>query len=68
MPQRDKGQGIKDKDWRQRIRDKKKKKGTSERGKGCLPQRGKGLPLDREEMDVAHRQMALYKGKGEPLS
>ena len=24
----------------------------------------KGLPLDREETDVAHRQMAVYKGKG----
>jgi hypothetical protein len=23
----------------------------------------KGLPLDREETDVAHRQVALYKGK-----
>lgn len=25
----------------------------------------KGLPLDREETDVAHRQMAVYKGKRE---
>lgn len=24
----------------------------------------KGLPLDREETDMAHKQMAVYKGKG----
>ena len=30
-----------------------------------LPQRDKGLSLDREETDVAHRQMTVYKGKGE---
>ena len=28
-----------------------------------MPWRDKGLPLDREETDVAHRQMAVYKGK-----
>ena len=28
----------------------------------------KGLPLDREETDVAHRQMQVYKGKrGNPM-
>jgi hypothetical protein len=26
--------------------------------------RDKGLPLDREEKDVAHRKTAVYKGKG----
>ena len=27
-----------------------------------------GLPLDREETDVAHRKMAVYKGKrGNPV-
>ena len=27
-----------------------------------------GLPLDREETDVAHRQMAVYKAKmGNPM-
>lgn len=35
------------------------------REQGYLPWRDKGLPLDREETDVAHRQMAVYKGKRE---
>ena len=30
-----------------------------------MPQRDKGLPLDIEETDVDHRQMTVYKGKGE---
>lgn len=30
--------------------------GNKEDGKGVL---GHGLPLDREEIDMAHRQMAL---------
>jgi hypothetical protein len=31
-----------------------------------MKEKGKGtLPLDREEADVAHRQMTVYKGKGE---
>lgn len=37
----------------------------SKRGKECRP-RGEldiGLPLDREETDMAHRQMSVYKGK-----
>lgn len=28
-----------------------------------LPGGGKELPLDREDTDVARRQMAVYKGK-----
>jgi hypothetical protein len=28
-----------------------------------VSQRDKGLPLDREETDVAHRKMATYKGE-----
>ena len=35
-----------------------------ERGERYLsPERDKGLPLDREETDVVHRQMVVYKGK-----
>ena len=49
MPHRDKGQGIRDKGRRQETRKK---------GKGFLPQRDKTLPLDREESEVAHVQMA----------
>lgn len=44
-------------------------KGTGERGKGYLSQGNKGVPLDRDETDIAHRQMAFYKGnKGTPCS
>ena len=28
-----------------------------------MSQKDKGLPLDREETDVAHRQMVVYKVK-----
>ena len=59
--QRDKGRGIRDKDRRWRMRTEGK--GTWEMGKGYLSQRDKGLPLDREETGVDHRQMAVYKGK-----
>lgn len=61
LPQRDKGQGIKDTDWRQRSRESEKGQGT---GKNYLPPKDKRL-LDREETDVAQKQMAFYKGKGE---
>lgn len=49
-------------------------KGGGERNKGerggifVLGQRDRGLPLDGEEAGVAHRQMAVYKGKmGTPM-
>lgn len=35
--------------------------------KDLFVQEDKGLPLGRAETDVAHRQMAVYKGKGKPL-
>ena len=39
-----------------------------EKGKGIKGEEGaKDSPLDREETDVAHRQMVVYKGKGETL-
>ena len=41
---------------------REKGKGTRESGKGHLSWRYKGLPLDREETDVAHRKMEVYKG------
>jgi hypothetical protein len=35
-------------------------------GKGYLPGRDQeGLPLDGEEMEVAHKQVAVHKGKEE---
>lgn len=41
LPQRDKGQGARDKDRRQRTREKEN---------GVLFQRDKGLPLDKENL------------------
>ena len=32
-------------------------------GERYLPQRDKGLSLDREETDMAHLNMEVYKGK-----
>ena len=56
MCQRNKGQEIIDKARRREIG-----KGARE-GKGVFIVKGhKGLPLDREETDVAHRQMIIYK-------
>lgn len=34
-------------------------------GEGHLPHKDQGAPLDREETDVTHRKMAVYKGKRE---
>lgn len=42
---------------------REERKGTRERGQGYLSQRNKGLPQDREETDLAVRQMAVYKEK-----
>ena len=40
---------------------------VGERNKGekkkYFPQRDKGLPLDKEETDIAHWQIEVYKGK-----
>ena len=41
----------------------KGEKRARERGQEYLSQRDKGLSLDRQEMDMAHRQMVIYKGK-----
>lgn len=41
----------------------KGEKRRRERGQEYLSQRGKGLSLDREERDMAHRQVDVYKGK-----
>ena len=36
--------------------------------KDVFVQEDKGLPLDNEETDVAHRQMEVYKGnRGSPV-
>lgn len=59
--QKKKGQGIRDKDRRQRSR--KKEKGTRERGKDICPRWTKDC-LWTEETDVSHRQITVYKGKG----
>ena len=42
--------------------------GRGEEGKGYLPQRDKGLPLDREVTDITNRQVAVYEGRrGNPM-
>ena len=47
---------------------REKEKGTRERRQGYLSQRDKGLPLDREETDMPHRKMAVYKDtRGNPV-
>ena len=56
MPERDKGEGIRDKDRRWRMRRKGKR--AREKRKRYLPRRDKGLPLDREKTDMACRKMA----------
>ena len=45
---------------------KDKGKETREREEGYMSPEDKGLPLDREETDVAHRKMVVYKSKGKP--
>lgn len=52
LPQRDRRQGIRDQDRRQRR--------GGEWGKGYLSEEDRGLPLNRET-DVEHRQMAVYE-------
>lgn len=63
MPQRDKGQGTRDRDRRQRTR----RKGERKKGEGGrdIALKGQGLSLDVEETDMAHRQMTAYKEKRE---
>ena len=61
LPQRDKGQRIRDKDRKSRMWGKEKD--VREREIGYLPQRDKGLPLDRDKTAMVHRQMAVYIGK-----
>lgn len=60
MAQRNKGQGVRDNDRRQRTGGRRHGSGEmNERGQGYLSQRGdKGLLLD-----MAHRQMTVYEGK-----
>lgn len=63
---RDRGQEITDKDRRQRTREKgretrdRSKGGKGGGSEGVFAQRKQGLPLGREESDMAHRQMAVY--------
>ena len=57
LPQRDKWQGIGDRE----IEDKGRGERNKGKGQRYLSQRE--LPLDREETGVAHRQRAVYEGK-----
>lgn len=42
---------------------REKEKEMREREEGCLSLGDKGLPLEREETNLAHRRRAVYKGK-----
>lgn len=59
MSQRDRRQGIRNKDKSQKIREKGM--GTSEKRKEYLSQRDKALPPEREEKDVADMQNGVSK-------
>ena len=43
---------------------REKGKGHKGKGEGVFVSEDKGLPLDRGETDMAHRQKVVYKGKG----
>lgn len=48
-----------------RQRQESADEGEEEKNKGegrFVPEWDKGLPLDRKETDMAHRQMVAYKG------
>lgn len=54
--QRNKWQGIRQ---RQGVEDEEEGEGSKVDGTGVFSWRDKGLPLDREETDMTHRQMSL---------
>jgi hypothetical protein len=67
------GQRVENKRQRQEIEDEGEgegnkaegRKGAREREMGACP-RDKGLSLHREETDMVHRKMVLYKSTGKP--
>lgn len=60
MSQRDREQGIRDERQERENEEEERYKG---KGRGvCALEWDKGLPLAREKTDVAHKQMAVYKG------
>lgn len=49
----------------QEIEDEREGEGNKGEGAGIfVPEEDKGRPLDREETDMAHGKMVVYKGKG----
>lgn len=70
LPQRDKKQGIRDKDRRKRMKETKGEKKQGKRERNFCP-RGdldNTLPLGRQKTDVTYRKMRVYKAKGETPS
>ena len=59
------GQG-RDKRQRQEIGDEGEGEGNKRKEAGVFIPEDKGLPLDGEETDMAHRKMAVYK-EGNPM-
>ena len=68
MPQRDRGQGTRNKDFR-RWKMREKRKGAR-RGAGifCPPEWDKGLPLEREQTSMLRKKMAVGKGGNSVLA
>jgi hypothetical protein len=56
------GQGAGIRDRQERAQGRRERE-QEEREKDNFSLRDKGLPVDREEMDIVRRQMGVYKGK-----
>lgn len=64
MPQRERGQEIRDKDRKWGTREKGKEQERGRKGRGVSNScPGVEQGLDREETDIASGQMAVYKCK-----
>lgn len=59
------GTESRDKGQRQEIEEEREGEGNKREGGGIFVPEDKGLLLDRQEPDVVHRPMAIYKGKKE---
>lgn len=62
------GPRAENKRQRREIEDEGEREENKGKGEGILAPEGPRIPLDREEEDKAHRQMAVYTGKrGKPV-
>lgn len=62
------GRADRDKGQRQELDEEREWAGNEGEEEGYLSLGDKGLPVDREETDMAQRKMEVYKGeKGNPV-